>query len=151
GDTRAALPFALDAVRIHGPTTARMTVRVRRAPTDGPLRKFDLDLADEDGRVRVSLRGFASMPAKAAATTSAATEPVLSLLAPVWQRIPDHAPTPIDADGGTLVVGACAEQFAEIAQAHADAIDVQPAVFDTEEGARAIAAAGDRAGGRIGC
>jgi hypothetical protein len=50
GDGRAAsLPFALDAIRIYAPTTARMTVRVRRARADGAF-KVDLDLAAKTGR-----------------------------------------------------------------------------------------------------
>lgn len=150
-DARASLPFALDAIRIYASTTARMTVRVRRASAGGALHKFDLDLADEQQQVRVSLRGFSSMPAKTAVAPEIAAEPVLKLLAPVWQRMPDEPPTPIEHDGAVLVFGASAEQFAEVANAYPDAVDVRPAAaFDADECSRSFTAAVDRPGGRIG-
>ncbi|HYC88474.1 MAG TPA: SDR family NAD(P)-dependent oxidoreductase [Thermoanaerobaculia bacterium] len=57
------LPFALDALRIHGPCSESMVAWVRYAPgsrAGDAVVKLDVDLCDADGNVRVELRGFAT-------------------------------------------------------------------------------------------
>ncbi|MCX7366149.1 MAG: SDR family NAD(P)-dependent oxidoreductase, partial [Alphaproteobacteria bacterium] len=60
---KLALPFAVETVDVFGPCTAVMWARVRRPPRSSPndrLQKLDVDLCDEDGRVRVRISGFSS-------------------------------------------------------------------------------------------
>ncbi|MEV7775552.1 SDR family NAD(P)-dependent oxidoreductase [Kitasatospora sp. NPDC086791] len=59
GEGRLLLPFALDELEILGPCTPAMWAWVRegaRTP-DGAVRRLDIDLCDEQGGVRVRLRG----------------------------------------------------------------------------------------------
>ncbi|MBT2288313.1 SDR family NAD(P)-dependent oxidoreductase [Paenibacillus albidus] len=55
-----ALPFALERLDILGGLTSRMWARVRlnHSNEDGTFQKFDIDVADEQGNVALSLQGF---------------------------------------------------------------------------------------------
>ena len=60
---KLALPFAVEAVDVFGPCTAVMWALVRRpshSPPNDRLQKLDIDLCDENGRVRVRIAGFSS-------------------------------------------------------------------------------------------
>ena len=58
----AALPVGLDSLQVFAPTTDSMWAWLRLQPQQSGVHKFDIDLADEDGRVRVAVRGFALRP-----------------------------------------------------------------------------------------
>ncbi len=57
-DGATAVPFALDRVDILRPTAREMWAHVRQRPASGPIRKIDIDLADDSGAVCVRLTGF---------------------------------------------------------------------------------------------
>ncbi|TYC75466.1 amino acid adenylation domain-containing protein [Stappia sp. BW2] len=55
----AALPFSVEGVKIFGACEKHMWAHVRQQAGAGSgLRKMDIDLIDEQGRVRLSLQGF---------------------------------------------------------------------------------------------
>lgn len=58
GDGSVALPFGLDLAEVLAPTTDVMWVHLRRASSSAGIHKLDIDLADNDGLVRLRLRGF---------------------------------------------------------------------------------------------
>ncbi|WP_327320411.1 SDR family NAD(P)-dependent oxidoreductase [Streptomyces sp. NBC_01235] len=96
----AALPFALDELAVHAPLDQAAWVWVRRreeqAGPDGQV--LDLDLCDDDGRVRVTLRGLRLRAAAVPAVPAAAAGPAQGtlLLAPVWQEAPAREPEPAE-------------------------------------------------------
>lgn len=53
-----ALPVGLDSLHLFAPTTPVMWARLRIQSEQPGLRKFDIDLADDTGRVQVVVRGF---------------------------------------------------------------------------------------------
>ncbi len=83
-----ALPFSLERLEVLAHSPERGVVYLRRsagparASGDGKVRKLDVDLCDEHGRVCVRLRGFASRVL--AAEAGAGASDVL-LLAREWQ------------------------------------------------------------------
>ncbi|OEU94845.1 SDR family NAD(P)-dependent oxidoreductase [Streptomyces oceani] len=84
GSSRPLLPFAVERVEVLGLLEPTMWVWVRDrvdGPSDGSVRRLDLDLCDDTGRVRVRLRGFSVR----AAPDGAADETGI-LLFPRWQR-----------------------------------------------------------------
>ncbi|MBR9970322.1 non-ribosomal peptide synthetase [Magnetospirillum sulfuroxidans] len=85
----AALPFAVNAIDILGPCTARMWVHVypaKGAEQAQRVRSLDMDLYDHDGGLRVRLRGFATrLPA------AAERRPDLLLFTPHWHDADGHA------------------------------------------------------------
>ena len=63
GPTKLALPFAVEAVDVLGACTASMWAWVRRSAgssVNDRLQRLDIDLCDEQGEVRVRIKGFAS-------------------------------------------------------------------------------------------
>lgn len=107
----AVMPFAFDDMIVHGDTTDDMWVWVRRAP-GAPIAgmpSLDLDLVDDQGQTRVSIRGLvsrtvaaapvAASPVVASARTAAtapalvrpaappASRPALCALVPVWNPV----------------------------------------------------------------
>ncbi|KAB7627759.1 non-ribosomal peptide synthetase [Alkalilimnicola sp. S0819] len=79
----AALPFALDRVEVFGPCTERMWARVGPAEvssTGTRVRTLTLELLDEQGGLRVRLRGFATR-----VLNRRADEAVL-LFEPQWEQ-----------------------------------------------------------------
>lgn len=58
GGTGPALPFGIDKVEIHGPTTKSMWAHLRTVSSANGIRKLDIDLADDGGRVCVRIEGF---------------------------------------------------------------------------------------------
>lgn len=79
---KLALPFAVETVDVFGPCTSVMWAHVRRPARSSPndrLQKLDIDLCDEDGRIRVRISGFSSRllaRAPAAPPAPARAEPV---------------------------------------------------------------------------
>jgi polyketide synthase PksM len=60
---RPSLPFALDEVEIFGPSMPEMWAYTRLSAGNGPggkVRKLDIDICDEDGKVCARLRGLSS-------------------------------------------------------------------------------------------
>jgi polyketide synthase PksN len=99
-DTRPWLPFALESLEPFGPTPAEGWAWVRHggAAQDG-VRKVDIDVLDDEGRVCVRMRGFHSrvldVPADAQAHATGPQAPARTLLlAPRWQAQPAPAVEP---------------------------------------------------------
>nr|CCC21123.1 type-I polyketide synthases [Streptomyces himastatinicus ATCC 53653] len=76
GDVRShgpALPFALEALEVHGPVPEDTWAWIRRRAGAGSLDTFDIDLCDAEGAVAVRLRGLVQRRAPLA--TSGAQAP----------------------------------------------------------------------------
>jgi len=100
------MPFAFDDMIVHGGTTDEMWVWVRRAP-GAPITgmpSLDIDLFDDQGLPRVSIRGLVSRtvasapvvastravgaaPALARPATTPASRPALRALVPIWNPV----------------------------------------------------------------
>ncbi|MBB4730015.1 non-ribosomal peptide synthetase, partial [Xanthomonas arboricola] len=115
-DTRPHLPFAIDDMEMFAPLPAEAWahVHVQQGTAASELRKYDLDICDDTGRVHVRLRGFASRvfegrpePSVAVETTADDAEAGL-MLVPRWDTaVPDWLADPLPApDDGVMVVGA---------------------------------------------
>ncbi|WP_190093446.1 SDR family NAD(P)-dependent oxidoreductase [Streptomyces melanogenes] len=107
----AALPFALDALEVHGPTpvTAYAWIRAASGGTAG-VRRWDLDLCDEHGRIFTTLRGYSTRES----AVGRADAPV-TLFRPVWHDRP--APANVESAAPTAqTVLACGfgERLAEL-------------------------------------
>ncbi len=131
----AVMPFAFDDMIVQGDTTADMRVWVRRSPGAqvAGMPSLDIDLVDEQGLSRVSIRGLVSRtvaaasaaaspaagapgaapllavadsPASARTTPSPVSGPALRALAPIWNpvRFAHEAITP-DAGERCLLLG----------------------------------------------
>ncbi|MEU9678028.1 SDR family NAD(P)-dependent oxidoreductase [Streptomyces parvus] len=104
------LPFAVDEVRVLGPCTAEMWawVRERAGHEAGEVRRLDIDLCDDQGRVRVRLRGVSLRAHAAVPPTAAPAGSVMGeLLAhPCW--VPEERGSATDPapEGLVLVAGA---------------------------------------------
>ncbi|MGE5514810.1 MAG: amino acid adenylation domain-containing protein [Bacteroidota bacterium] len=91
GTGSMALPFGLDVAEVLAPTTATMWAHVRRGTAGNGIHRLDIDLADDDGAVRLRLRGFTLRILKAAAPTGdlrAATLRHLSMLVAQEAAVP---------------------------------------------------------------
>lgn len=103
----AVMPFAFDDMIVHGGTTDEMWVWVRRAP-GAPITgmpSLDIDLIDDQGVPRVSIRGLvsrtvasapavastraagAASPALARPAATPASRPALHALVPIWNPV----------------------------------------------------------------
>ena len=72
GTTERALPFALDALEIHGATPESGWVVARRVTEDASgVARYDLELCDTEGRVCAVLRDLSTRRAGAVAETTA--------------------------------------------------------------------------------
>ncbi|WP_143286495.1 beta-ketoacyl synthase N-terminal-like domain-containing protein, partial [Burkholderia ubonensis] len=95
---RSSLPFAVDQVDVLAGCVERMWVWARFSAGSGPqarVRKFDLDVCDDEGRVCVRLRGFTTrVMEEAIESTPPVAETETLLLHPVWEaaRADAHAP-----------------------------------------------------------
>ncbi len=106
--SRPLLPFAVERVEVLGALEDGMWAWVREradGPSDGSVRRLDLDLCDDTGRVRVRIRGFSVR----AAGSGAPEDPGI-LLFPRWQR--HELPNPASGTAGPLRALVCAEQGA---------------------------------------
>lgn len=143
----ASLPFALDAMEVFRPTTARMRARLQAAPQRGELRRFDLELVNEDDRLCARLRGFTSRTVRAASGSATAR---LELLQPIWRHLPSESTAaPAPPEGVVWLIGADEAQHAALRERHSQIVRVFDASEATgdEDAARlraALARAGDR-------
>lgn len=122
----AVMPFAFDEMIVHGDTTDDMWVWVRRAPGTpiAGMPSLDIDLVDDQGLPRVSIRGLISRtvaaapaaastrpvgaaPALAKPAASPASGPALRALAPIWNpvRFGRDAVTPAPGERCLLLGG----------------------------------------------
>ncbi|MFE9722737.1 SDR family NAD(P)-dependent oxidoreductase [Streptomyces sp. NPDC005794] len=112
------LPYAVEAVEILGPCEPVMWAWLRRATENGD--KFDVDLCDVRGEVRVRFRAFSTRPLRTVTGMRPASEQPtadgrLVLLEPRWE--PAQTGLPADGDGPrgrTLLVGADPEELASV-------------------------------------
>jgi acyl transferase domain-containing protein/SAM-dependent methyltransferase len=119
-DAGASLPFALDAIEVFRPTTARMRARLRAVPSRGELRRYDLDLVNEDGGLCARLRGFMSRASSSGAEREIAR---LELLRPIWRPLPPHRATMTPQSAGALLlVGADEAQHWVLRERHPDLV-----------------------------
>jgi polyketide synthase PksJ len=90
---KAPLPFALDSLEVQGATPATAYAWVREATgSSDDVRRWDIDLCDEHGRVFAALRGYCARrrPEAAPRTTERVT-----LLRPTWsERAAAPGPAP---------------------------------------------------------
>lgn len=122
----AVMPFAFDDMIVHGGTTDEMWVWVRRAP-GAPIAgmpSLDIDLVDDQGLPRVSIRGLVSRtvasapvvastravgaaPALARPAATPASRPALRALVPIWNpvRFGRDAVTPVPGERCLLLGG----------------------------------------------
>ncbi|MFM7532345.1 MAG: SDR family NAD(P)-dependent oxidoreductase, partial [Rubrivivax sp.] len=89
---KPALPYALEELSVHGACADRMWAVVRQVSEQAGVRKLDIDVCDEQGRVSVALRGFSTRAVQAggnaqADTTQADTPAATLLLQPRWQPL----------------------------------------------------------------
>ncbi|WP_158942674.1 SDR family NAD(P)-dependent oxidoreductase, partial [Streptomyces sp. ERV7] len=107
----AALPFALDALEVHSPTPVNAYAWIRAASgSTAGVRRWNLDLCDEHGRVFAVLRGYSTRE-----TAAGEADAPVTLFRPVWRDRPAPA-TAEPAALTTQVVLACGfgERLAEL-------------------------------------
>ncbi|MES2939420.1 MAG: amino acid adenylation domain-containing protein [Pseudomonadota bacterium] len=115
----AAMPFALAELNLFAALPDAPWVLVRESePPRGEVRKFDIDLLDDDGSTCVQLRGFSTRALAQAATPAAppVETPALTgtlMLAPVWEPQDVEPDTNFPAaDARVLLVGGTPEEQA---------------------------------------
>uniref|UniRef100_UPI00163E8392 polyketide synthase dehydratase domain-containing protein n=1 Tax=Burkholderia gladioli TaxID=28095 RepID=UPI00163E8392 len=127
-DKSPMLPFALRELDVLAPCRREMWVWVATASDDSAVvRKLDITLMDQAGRVCVRLNGFASRRLDAAATHDDDT----LLLAPAWQprALPSDAPIVPVARRVVLLCGFGAQLLGELSAVLADThCEVAPVV-----------------------
>lgn len=87
---RAAMPFALESLRIIGPCTERMCALVRYASGSNPVdevKKFDIDLCDAQGHVKVQFRGFSARDVKGDGPRPRKLTSDLQCFVPIWHQL----------------------------------------------------------------
>ena len=94
--TRPMLPFALESLQVFAPTPAAafVVVMLREGSTQPDVRKLDIDVCDESGRVCVRFSGINS---RVLGETTAAASTVL--LHSRWESQPVAAPEPDEPAG----------------------------------------------------
>ncbi len=108
---RSSLPFAVDQVDVLDGCAERMWVWARFSAGSGPaarVRKFDLDVCDDAGRVCVRLRGFATrVMEEAVEPASTGVDIETLMLRPVWEaeRVAARADLPAYSEHLVLLVG----------------------------------------------
>ncbi len=92
------VPFAMQEVNVFGPCTSSMWALVRKADDGGNrVERFDIDVCDDAGNVRVQIRGFSVRALEDAGTV---------LLTPSWERVPVARVAPLpSADHRVVVIG----------------------------------------------
>jgi polyketide synthase PksN len=106
----AELPFGVEQVEMYGVSPERAVVWIRKAAdSTARVRKLDVDVCDEGGRVRVALRGLSSRPLEG--ENGAARRTGLYTLAAVWEprEVKPREAWPTAAEA-VLIVGGGAEQ-----------------------------------------
>ncbi|MVA81559.1 SDR family NAD(P)-dependent oxidoreductase [Agrobacterium vitis] len=118
---QVSLPFALDALRVLGPCSRKMSAFIRSQPgQSGKIVKLDIDLLDQGGNPRAQLRGLAFRPLPPPTDTApGSSEDGVILAVPVW--VPHSGPTSADAPQlaghHVILCGAFASKAADIERA----------------------------------
>ncbi|MEQ8784417.1 MAG: amino acid adenylation domain-containing protein [Roseibium album] len=68
GDAGLALPFAIDRLTVYGPTVPDMWAHLSVSPAASSIRKLNIDLIGETGKICVRLEGFSLKELKAPVT-----------------------------------------------------------------------------------
>ena len=87
---RAAMPFALESLRIFGPCTEKMCALVRYAPgskASDIVKKFEIDLCDVQGNVKVQFRGFSARDVKGDGPRPRKLTSDLQCFVPIWNQL----------------------------------------------------------------
>ncbi|MDT0269588.1 SDR family NAD(P)-dependent oxidoreductase, partial [Streptomyces sp. DSM 44915] len=137
------LPVAVDEVEVFAPITARAWAVVRRLPSSGSwVSRYDIDIADDAGRVLVRLRGFTASLASSDMPGGAA-EPVTGVWSAAWTEQP-LAPADQPHDRPVRQVLLC--------DAGDGQLPLTPGDFESRPGlsVRAVRTTGTDAGGRFG-
>ena len=85
---KPSLPFALDELEVHGPCTPTMWAWIRHTEgtaRDGAVLKLDIDLCDDEGEIRVRLRGMSYRVLDGAVGEQAAPVSRVDFL-PTWEH-----------------------------------------------------------------
>ncbi|QUX26967.1 SDR family NAD(P)-dependent oxidoreductase [Nocardiopsis akebiae] len=161
---RALLPSGVERVEVFGAPPTDAWVRVRRGAQDtgeGTTRHFDLDLCDDAGHVRVSLRGLAVRAPRSADATAASAAPGTGevLAVPRWRENPLPEPGPdasgprpgaVFAEAGLLGDGRAGDPACEVWEltSRAPTIDARYTDYALQvfEGTRRLLRDGDRTG-----
>ena len=114
---KPALPFALEKLEVYSPCPKELWAWLRKAEgSTEQVRKLDIDLFDESGKVCVAMRGFSARLLEGTLDVStelsvAVPESSVGLLAltPVWQRTTPVADDALITDSRVLVIGASEE------------------------------------------
>src|SRR5439155_3489691 len=112
GDGQAALPFALQELKIFGRCSSTMWafIRSRHESAGDKVQKLDIDVCDETGKISVSMKGFNSrmLPGEAVPGESGLAPLVGTLmLTPVWDVVSlEKGPTfPLISDEVVIIGG----------------------------------------------
>ncbi|MFG3393915.1 SDR family NAD(P)-dependent oxidoreductase [Streptomyces parvus] len=141
------LPYAVREVEILGPCEPVMWAWLRSTEPGGE--KFDVDLCDAHGGIRVRMRGFSARPlpatgARPAPPRTAAEGGVLRLLRPDWEaaELPVPAARAGAPGGRTLLVGADPDTLDTVLTRSGDVDVVLLRAEDTVDGLKARLARG---------
>jgi acyl transferase domain-containing protein/enoyl-CoA hydratase/carnithine racemase/acyl carrier protein/GNAT superfamily N-acetyltransferase len=88
--SRAAMPFALESLRVIGSCTEKMSALVRYASGNNPsevVKKFDIDLCDMQGNVKVQFRGFSAREVKGDGPRPRRLTSDLQCFVPIWNQL----------------------------------------------------------------
>ncbi|MEE6265608.1 SDR family NAD(P)-dependent oxidoreductase [Streptomyces diastatochromogenes] len=96
----AVMPFVLERIEITGPSPAETWAWVRRAGSSGTVDKFDIDLADGEGRVTARVRGLVQRPGAPLPAASDGSHVVAAVTG--WTPVPLPEGTS-EPDAGTVV------------------------------------------------
>ncbi len=117
GPTQTRMPFALESLQVLAPCTPKMFAWMRYSsgsrPGD-PVAKLDVDLSDEQGRVCVRMKGFASRAMKERPADSG-----LVTLAPVWDAVQVEADEVLA--GRVVIAGGDEEQHRAVRRVYGQA------------------------------
>ncbi|MFF4528613.1 SDR family NAD(P)-dependent oxidoreductase [Streptomyces sp. NPDC001407] len=118
-----AVPFALDSLTVHAPTTPRMWAWLRPSGSGGgKSTAIDIDLIDETGRLCVRFTGYTSRALPTAEPASAAPEGELMEVTGRWSE----AAAPEDAPAGPVtVLNAALDQDLAAAAAARLGVDIE--------------------------
>ncbi|MCX2924138.1 SDR family NAD(P)-dependent oxidoreductase [Streptomyces sp. NEAU-W12] len=120
------VPFAIDDVLVLDGGTAAMWALVRPSadqPGDAALHKVDVDLADDQGRVRVRIGGLSFRALEGQPTGRVReTADVRALLHPQWQTRPVTNAPPEDADVRRTVLLVGMPEVAALLPVHDNAV-----------------------------
>lgn len=86
---KPAVPFALQEIEILYPSATAVWAWIRYSTgstEDDKVRKLDVDLCDEHGRVQIRIQGFSTRVLEGEASLASSTEHDMLMLEPVWSE-----------------------------------------------------------------